>query len=346
MKIGIMCPTLLTYSGIDRVAEQQAKQFVREGHDVSLFTLKTNMILPPEIKVFVLGIPTNLLVQRIYRLLFPLDFLKAVEWLPKIKGFDVVYSHQYPMNWLAYLAKRRYGIKYVYYNHGYPPPRFFSSPVERTYMRLITFFANWTIKRADQAISVSHYLERELRKETGLSSDVVYNEINAQKFHPGIDGGGIRNQYHLGDAPVILFVGRVEPYKGIHCLIDAYKMVARTLPQARLIIAGKQTSKNYTNMLKKMSDDKVIFAEDVPDEVIPAYYAACNVYATATIWEGFDLPLAEAQVCGKPVVAFDIGPHPEIIKISGEAKLVPQGDINAMAAAILSFLIRQNVDKI
>ncbi|MCX8178142.1 MAG: glycosyltransferase family 4 protein, partial [Candidatus Bathyarchaeota archaeon] len=53
---------------------------------------------------------------------------------------------------------------------------------------------------------------------------------------------------------------------------------------------------------------------NVSEEELPLYYAACDVYVTCSRLEGFNLPLAEAQACGKPVVAFDIGPHREIVK--------------------------------
>jgi 1,2-diacylglycerol 3-alpha-glucosyltransferase len=318
--------------------EQQALRFAREGNNVSIFTLKANIVPSPNIKLHVLGMPNNLLLQRIYRLFFPFDFIKAIRWVPQLRGFDCIYSHQYPMNWLAYLTKRRYGIQYIYYNHGYPPLKTFPNLVEHTYMKLITIFANWTIKRADKAISVSQYLRQELKRESGLDSDVIYNEIDTRRFHPGIDRTQIRQRYNLGDTPLVLFVGRISPQKGIHLLIQAFSLIRRQVPEVRLLIAGKHTIRNYSRKLSEMVDTSVIFAEDVSDEDLPHYYAACDVYATATLWEGFDLPVAEAQACGKPVVAFNIGPHPEVIKVGAVGKLVPVGDTKAMAEAIVGFL--------
>jgi len=87
-----------------------------------------------------------------------------------------------------------------------------------------------------------------------------------------------------------------------------------------------------------MSNSSVVFAGYVPDDEIPAYYAACSVYATATLWEGFDLPLAEAQACGRPVVAFNLGPHPEVVIEGKTGYLTPPRDVNAMARAIQSLL--------
>ena len=339
MKVAILCPTFFTFSGIDRVAEQQAKELTQNGNEVTIFTLKANMKPPENVKLQILGMPSNSLAQRVYRLLFPLDFVKAIRWVPKLKGFDAIYSHQYPLTWLAYLAKKFYGAKYIYYNHGVIASH--EAPLnllERSYKRLASFPTKWTVKRADGAISISQYLQQELKKQVSLDSEVIYNKIDIQRFHKGVDGSKIRERHNLADAPVILFVGRISPHKGIHLLIDAFNVVKQELPNVKLLIVGKHTFSGYSKKLKQMIDDSVIFIGELPDEDLPYYYAACNVYATASLWEGFDLPLAEAQACGKPVVAFDIGAHKEVIGENSTGLLVLSQDIEALADAIIKLL--------
>ena len=56
---------------------------------------------------------------------------------------------------------------------------------------------------------------------------------------------------------------------------------------------------------------------------------------TASLWEGFNLPVAEAQACGKKVVAFDVCSHPEVVK---NGLLIEKDDINAFANAITGLL--------
>ena len=68
---------------------------------------------------------------------------------------------------------------------------------------------------------------------------------------------------------------------------------------------------------------------------LPYYYAACDIYTTASLWEGFNLPAAEAQACGKPVVAFSICSHPEVVK---KGVLVKKKDINRFSKAIINIL--------
>ena len=71
------------------------------------------------------------------------------------------------------------------------------------------------------------------------------------------------------------------------------------------------------------------------DKELPYYYAACDLYVTASLWEGFNLPVAEAQACGKRAVAFDVCSHPEVVK---NGILVKENDNEAFADAVISLL--------
>lgn len=343
MKIAILCPTLFAFNGIDRVAAQQAMDLLQSGNDITIFAFSANMVPPPSVKLELIGMPQGFLRQRLYRLFFPLNLLKSAKWAPKLKGFEVIYSHEYPMNWLAYLAKRLYGVRYIYYNHHLNPPEAFPTFIERTYTRLRLLAEKWTIKKADFAISVSQSSRQQLKNETGLESQVIYNKIDTQRFRSDIDGSKVRGRYNLGQAPVILSVGRVSYRKGHHLLLEAFHLVKHRFPTARLLVVGKYDNDKYFKKLRRMADDSVIFTGDVPDEDLVYYYAACDVYATATLWEGFNLPLAEAQLCGKQVVAFNVGPHPEIVRDNAGGALVTARDTRALADAICAALLAHEI---
>jgi glycosyltransferase involved in cell wall biosynthesis len=338
MKIALLTPTFCGFSGIDRVVETQSATLTAGGHSVTIFALQADMEPPPGVTLRLLGMPGKLLWQRFYRLLFPLAFCKNGRYARMLRGFDTVYSHQYPMNWLAWLAKRDYKVQYIYYDYGVAPPESFSGIIERTYMWLFTLISGWTARKADSAVSISNYLKKELKKDTGLDSEVAYPSINMKRFHPGIDGSAIRQKYNLAGRPVILYLGRISPHKGIHLLIEAFKQARQKSPEAALLIVGKHTFPRYTLQLKQLADDNVIFSGYVGDEDIPLYYAACDIYASATLWEGFNLPLAEAQACARPVVAFNLGPHPEVVEHDRTGLLVPEADTGALAAALVKLL--------
>ncbi|MFH1597605.1 MAG: glycosyltransferase family 4 protein [Patescibacteria group bacterium] len=316
MKIAILSATFSHFSGIDRVVEQQANQLIQEGNQVTIFALEAEM-KPQQANLVVLGMPRGLLAQRMFRLLFPLFLSRVNDMVKKLEGYATVFSHQYPLNHLAHKAKKKFGAKYIYYNHGVASSKCFNSPIEKIYIKKFIWLANRSVKKADQAISISRYLQGVLKEETGIDSQVVYDKVDTNRFHPGIDGGSVRRNYNIGNNPLILYVGRISPHKGVHLLIKSFLEVKKKIDNAKLMIVGKPTFAKYAKQLKEMAAPDVIFTGFVADQELPQYYGACDVYATASLWEGYNLPMAEAQACGKPVIAWDLGPHPEVIDQNG-----------------------------
>jgi len=336
MKIAVLVPNFVEFDGAARVAEVQVKELVKQGHQVDIFAFAAD--IPADgFKIYVMGMPKSLFWQRAYRLLFPLDLLKTLKWLPKLEKYDEIIVHLYPMTWLGYLAKKLYGVKYTFWYHGIVPPHLFPHLHERLYMRLQILFTKITVRNVDRAVAVSKYGQKELKKYTGLSSEVIYNKVDLTIFHPKIDGSKVREKYNLGDAPVILFVGTLRPTKGVHLLIQAFKLVKQKIPQAKLIIVGRPDYPYYFEQLKKMSDESVIFTGFVPREELPYYYAACDVYATCSLWEINNVSFLEAQACGKPVVAWHES-FKENINESGV--LVEMGDIEKFAQACVEKLMQ------
>ena len=334
MKIAILTPTFSKFSGIDRLVEREAEHYSKKGYDVTIFAFKGD-IKTKYAKVEYIGIPDNPTFERIYRLLFFLDIAKIKRYTKKLSEFDVVLSHFYPLNWLAYFAKKKHNVKYVYHNAGIAYPSLFSG-FEKLYMQLFIFLNKLTIKNADNIISISGFLKNELKKE-GFNSKVEYCKIDKKRFHKGISGGNIRKKYKLKKDPVLLYVGRISPHKGIHLLIKSFNLVLNQIPNAKLLIVGKHTFGSYSKKLKSLAEKNVIFTGFVPDEDLPYYYAASDVYTTATLWEGFDLPAVEAQACGKSVVAFDLCSHPEVVK---KGILVKPRDVKEFADGVVKILTK------
>ena len=174
-----------------------------------------------------------------------------------------------------------------------------------------------------------------MKKETGINSKVEYVQIDKKRFSKKLSGKKIRKKYNLKNEPICLYVGRISPHKGVHLLIKSFKLVQKKYSKAKLIIVGKHTFPNYTKKLKKISNKNIIFAGFVKDKELPYYYAACDIYTTASLWEGFDMPIVEADSMEKPTVAFNVGSHPEVVK---KGILVKKNDVKAFANAIIKML--------
>lgn len=334
MKIAILTPTFSHYSGIDRVAEQQAIEYSKKGDKVTVFALEAD-IKPKGFKLIVLGMPKNLFFQRLYRLFFFLDSKKINKTVNKLKEYNVIISHFYPMNVIASKAKKKYNTKYIYHNHGIGYSELFTSIFEKLYMKLFLSFNKKSLRNVDECVSISKFMQSELKKETGLDSTVVYNKIDP-RFRKGINGNSIRKKLGIkNNEKLLFFIGRLSPHKNIHTLLEIFNEVNEEMPNAKLLIAGKPTFKSYYNELKQKANKSVIFKENIKDKELPNYYAACDLYVTASLWEGFNLPVAEAQACGKKVVAFDVCSHPEVVK---NGILVKKDDKDAFADAIIKLL--------
>jgi len=334
-KIAILVPVFSEFDGAGRVAKMQAEDLINRGYTVKIFALEGRT--SNKIDVEILSVPKSVILNRVYRILSPLD-LRTLIWASKLKNFDLIIAHQYPLTYLAYLARVRFNVKYIFYNHGQAyrgKLKFSVNFVERIYHVIIRLLEDQTIKKADYFVSVSNFLRRELIERIGKNGVVIYNKISIPKFR--IDKYNyIREKYGIRENdPLILFVGRIVPHKGVHLLIQAFKLVKQKFPNAKLVIVGKPYYKEYFEMLKLISDDSVIFAGFVPDEELPYYYSACDVYATCSLWEGYNLPLAEAQAFGKLVVAFDVGAHREVVK---NGFLVKEGNVEEFAEKIIKIL--------
>ncbi len=344
LKIAILTPTLLYYSGIDRLVLSEAEKFLEKKNKVTIFTLKARIKIP-NVEIIEIGMPSNPISERLYRLLFFLDIKTINKYSQMLKDYDIVLSHFYPMNIIASKARKKFPIKYVYHNAGVAFPHLFDSFFERAYMKLFNFFSNRTIKNADEIISISDFLRQELKKETGKDSIVEYPEIDKKRFNKNISGDRIRKKYSLEKSFVLLYVGRISPHKGVHTLIESFLLAKNTIQNLKLLIVGKPTFQNYYERLKSLSagfEKDIIFTGFVLDEELPEYYAASDIYATCTKWEGFDLPAVEAQACGKQVIAFNLCSHPEVIKTG---ILLKDTDSESFSKAIIKLYNKMSMIK-
>lgn len=345
MKIAILTPTFSKFSGPDRVVLNEATELAQQGNEVTIFAFKTDFDLrqlPKNVAVEIFGMPRNAMLERIYRLLFFLDFAKVRKITARLKEFDEAMSFLYPMTLPASAAKKKYGLKYVYYDVGVAYPQLFDSLPERVYMKAFGTLTKRTVKNADEAISISKFLSGELKKQTGLDSRVKYVKIDTKRFNKSTvakhkkETAALVKKHNL-QKPVLLYVGRISPHKGVHLLLEAFRIVKGRFPSATLVIIGKHTFAKYSQQLQKTAAEigGIVFAGYVPDEELPAYYTACNAYVTASMWEGFDIPIVEANAIGKPAIAFNIGSHPEVLK---KGTLVTAGNVQEFAEAVMKIL--------
>lgn len=220
-------------------------------------------------------------------------------------GPDVIRVHN---PWHAGLvgisAARRLGVPVVLSLHTHYDAR--RRWEKRPLLRLLRWVERWTVPRADAVWCVSHYLEDYARRMGARRIEVIYNRVYCADFSLATGGGGAR--------PVILCVARLDPPKDQACLIEAVAGL-----DADLVLVGDGENKaELESLVRRLGlEERVRFVGPVPHAQIAAQYAAADVFALATHYEGFGIPLLEAMAAGLPVVASQTEPLPEILGGTG-----------------------------
>jgi glycosyltransferase involved in cell wall biosynthesis len=134
--------------------------------------------------------------------------------------------------------------------------------------------------------------------------------------------------------PTVLFVGRLVPYKGLDVLVRAMREV-----DARLVLVGDGPLRGTLETLARDTGvaSKVLFAGEVNDEELIAWYHACDVFSLPSVTraEAFGMVQVEAMACGKPVVSTDLPTGVPWVNRDRETGLVvPPGDAEALAGAL------------
>lgn len=168
--------------------------------------------------------------------------------------------------------------------------------------------------------------------------------VDADRF-AAEDDGWLRA--HLGlepDTPLILYVGRLERRKGVETLIEAFGHVKRRHPRAVLAMAGFSTDtgpegRSLLAVLRERAAamdalDDVRFLGHVSYDLLPRYYAGCDLFVAPSQFEPFGMIYLEAMACGRVAIGCDAGGVPEIIAHGRTGYLVKPGDAEGLAASM------------
>ena len=139
--------------------------------------------------------------------------------------------------------------------------------------------------------------------------------------------------------PRLLFVGRLEPRKGIPVLVEAFALLAARFPELVLVAVGDGPERAALDRLPADLRARVVTRGTCDDAELAREYANADVFiAPALGSESFGIVLLEAMAAGLPVVASDIPGYREVVRDSAEALLVRPGAPAALAAAVARVL--------
>ena len=170
--------------------------------------------------------------------------------------------------------------------------------------------------------------------------------VNLDRFKPQ-DKISARRQLALPiDDPIILYVGRFAPIKGLDCLLKSFSYLTHpSLP--RLIMVGGDGE--HSPMLRQLQskakalhiENRLMFAGRVDQETLSQYYSAVDVLVVSSYYESFGLVAMEAMACGTPVVTTPVGAMEKIVKDGVTGYVAKDTDPQHYARLIEAILLKQ-----
>jgi D-inositol-3-phosphate glycosyltransferase len=184
--------------------------------------------------------------------------------------------------------------------------------------------------------------------------EIVAPGVDHAFFAPGDSRQARRALGFPQDVPILLFVGRIQPLKGLDVAIEALGLVTamsggrdgRALAKARLVVIGGPSGPHGAEELARIAalvtrrglDHQVCFVPAQPHELLSSYYRAADVVMVPSRSESFGLVALEASACGTPVVAASVGGLSTLVEHGRTGFLVEGRDPELFAGYAASIL--------
>jgi len=340
MRIALVMPSL-DVGGVERVMLSLAKWFFQRGISVDLVVTNASGPLRKEI-------PAN--VQ-----LIDLKASRVIRGVPKLVSYlrkshpDAIISAKDYQNIVALWAVKlaRIAITTIISTHidvsvDWKHAHGFKA---KAIPYLVRYFYPW----ADHIVTVSEGARKSLVSMAKLKSEriqVIYNPVITRELLDKANEPVDHPWFVFGEPPVILSAGRLTEQKDYSTLIQAFVLVRKHCP-ARLMIFGDGEDRSRLEALVRELELRNDVALPGFVDNPYTYMTKAAVFVLSSAWEGLPNVLIEAMAVETPVIATDCPSGPrEILEDGKWRRLVPVGDVKALAGAIIETLKQAPVNHV
>jgi glycosyltransferase involved in cell wall biosynthesis len=315
VRIGFLTLRMLLGYGVDLVLAELAQRLLAGGHEVTVFatafdeTYAGRGINIEKVEVF--GGEMNRVLP-----LYEMNASKTMRRLSaKLAECDVLVPATFPF----YGARCAYAGPIIHFDFGNVPTAGFSlkGKANWQYMHFMETYRH--ALRADAVVTISRFLAQRFLPEAQRKMHIVHlggdHYLKAMRAR-GDEQSALRARMRarLGIAENEIAIGcctrlhrKHAPYKNLPELIKMWHGLKNGGVKARLVLVGLGSPEDEA----WLRGEGALALPNLPPEDMPAFYSALDVYASPSLWEGFNLPLVEAAWFSVPAIAYNVAAHPE-----------------------------------
>ncbi len=340
-----------------------SKEFARNGFIVDIFTRSQDVNhekvveVSPNLRVIHLPAGPEATIAKnkwpLYLDEFTLNYFKFVE--KENLKYDILHCHYYLSGIIGLKIKEKYRmIPLVMSFHTLALMKDLVARSESERSDRFRIDAELEItKKADRVIVSSETDSQYMRYLYDCPTEklaVIPPGVNTSRFHP-MEKTSAKDKIGASrDEKIVLFVGRIEPLKGIDAIIYAMKIIVMRCPNLpiKLMIVGGDISQKkelWTRELKRLEELRTIlkipniveFVRQKTQEELPYYYNSAEVLVMPSHYESFGLAALEAIACGVPVIATNV---------SGVASLLDEEHASLIATVNNPLLLADQIENL
>ena len=340
--------------GMSVYIRELARELGKQGHTVDIFTRVHD---PSDPQIIDIGQGARLIHLRVGQE-EAIPKLALYSYLPEFAGnlenfrknnglqYDLIFSHYWLSGRVGKYLQSWWQVPHVITFHTLGAiKQAIGIGEDEPELRIVT--ERDTVRNCHHIIATTAREKEELTVRYGASPEnisIIPCGVNLELFQP-LDKEMARQKLGLADRKIILYVGRIEPLKGVQQLLKAMPYLQNIQGLRLVIIGGDEYSQQEIGKLKNLCgdlqiQDKVTFRGLIKHEQMPYFYSAADACIIPSYYESFSMVALESLACGTPVVATDVGDLKNIIRPGKTGYVVTDNSPRCLADKIALLLAK------
>jgi D-inositol-3-phosphate glycosyltransferase len=343
--------------GMNVYVRELSRELGRMGVAVDIFTRSQDPAIPREVafadRVRVVHVPAGpqapMPREAVYEHLPA--FTEAVEGWRRAAGlaYDLIHAHYWLSGAVALALRERWGVPVLQMFHtlGRLKNEAARNGADREPDVRLRSEAR-IVAGADRIVAANAVERADLVRHYGAAASrirVIPCGVDTTLFAP-LPQAEARRCLGLEPGPLLLYVGRIAPIKGLDTLLEAVRRLRLAGRTVRLLVVGGEADEprdGHEAGVRALAArlglaEAVTFVGPQPQEALRCWYAAADLTVLPSYYESFGMVALEAMACGTPVIASRVGGLPTTIRDGLTGLLVRDGDAGALAARIARVL--------